>query len=202
MWPQSIYDNVPPWQVTPESCDERYPITNDDATLVAPGCDPFFSGLAHDLTDYDAALESLIAGPFAATTLAEAVDRHAAFISAAVAAEPRGQTMERWQSELSLLKSNIPRLQARARARRGGFTASALDLSVSSVNDFEGLDSAMLGLLPSFSNSATATRLALEGAEPALEGRQSLLLSFEYRNEGVIPWSHWINLGLPFQARP
>jgi hypothetical protein len=58
-------------------------------------------------------------------------------------------------------------------------------------------------LLPSLSNSATTTRLALTtGAETALEGLQSLLLSFDYRNEGVIPWSHWISLNLPFQGRP
>jgi hypothetical protein len=203
MWPQSIYDNVPPWQVTPESCDERYALTNDDTTLAAPGCDPLFSALAHDLTDYDAATESLISGPFAATTLAEAVDLHAAFIAGAVAVEPGGQTMERWQTELALLKSNVLRLQARARARRSGQTASALELSTSSVNDFEALDEDVLALLPSLSNSATTTRVALAGAaEPALEGLQSLLLSFEYRNEGVVPWSHWINLTLHFQGRP
>jgi spore coat protein H len=203
MWPQSIYDNVPPWQVTPDKCEERYALTNDDTTLAAPGCDALFSGLAHDLTDYDAATESLFSGPFTATTLGEAVDLHAAFIAQAVAAEPGGQSMERWQSELGLLKSNIPRLQARAKARRSGHTASALDLSTSSVNDFEALDDQVLALLPSLSNSATTTRLALtSGAEPALEGLQSLLLSFDYRNEGVVPWSHWISLNLPFQARP
>jgi hypothetical protein len=203
MWPQSIYDNVPPWQTTPESCEERYALTNDDTTLAAPGCDALFSGLAHDLTDYDAATESLFSGPFDATTLGAAVDRHAAFIADAVAAEPGGPAVERWQSDVRLLKSNIPRLQARARARRSGHTASALDLSTSAVNDFEALDEEVLALLPSLSNSATTTRLALTtGAETALEGLQSLLLSFDYRNEGVIPWSHWISLNLPFQGRP
>ena len=203
MWPQSIYDNVPPWQVTPESCEERYAITNDDTTLAPPGCDALFSGLAHDLTEYDAATESLFSGPFAAATVGEAVDLHAAFIAAAVAAEPGGQSMERWQSELGLLKSNISRLHARAKARRSGHTASALDLSTTSVNDFEALDAEVLALLPSLSNSATTTRIALtSGDELALEGLQSLRLSFEYRNEGVLPWSHWISLNFPFQGRP
>jgi spore coat protein H len=203
MWPQSVFDNVPPWQVTPENCEERYALTNDDTTLAAPGCDALFSGLAQDLTDYDAAIDTLRSGPFAAATLAEAVDRHAAFIEGAVASEPGGQSLARWQSELALLKSNIARLQARAKARRSGHTASALELSTSSVNDFEALDDDVLALLPSLSNLATTTHLALSGgAEPALEGLQSLLLSFDYRNEGVIPWSHWISVNLPFQGRP
>ena len=82
------------------------------------------------------------------------MDSHAAFIAQAVAAEPGGQSMERWQSELGLLKTNIPRLQARAKARRSGHTASALDLSTTALREtYEeiGLPAAqtrLLGCLP------------------------------------------------------
>ncbi|RYZ02026.1 MAG: hypothetical protein EOO73_33430 [Myxococcales bacterium] len=206
MWPQTVYDNVPPWQVTPENCEDRYPLANDDTTLAAPGCDAWFSGLAHDLTEYDAATEALMSGPLQEANVQAAVDRHAAFIAEAVAVEPGGQTMERWQSELAILKSNVPRLRARAAARRSGYTARALELSVGAVNDFEALSPEVIALLPAFSNSATTTHMSLAGVGPgndsSLEGLQSLLLSFEYRNEGVTPWSHWINLTLPFEGRP
>jgi spore coat protein H len=207
MWPQTSYDNVPPWQVTPESCDTRYRFGSDAATLRAPGCDPLFSGLAADLTEYDLALESLLDGPFSAPVVEEAIDRHAAFIADAVAVEPNGQTVERWQSEIAILKQNIPTLHARARARRQGVTPAALDLSVSRVNDFEALDDTTLTLLPLLSNPSTTTRLALArpasaGGQPALEGLQSLLFSFEYRNQGQIAWGQWTNLALAFEGRP
>jgi spore coat protein CotH len=207
MWPQTSYDNVPPWTVAPESCDTRHRFGSDAATLAAPGCDPLFSGLAADLTDYDLALQSLLEGPFSPQVVEKAIDRHAALIADAVAAEPNGQSVERWQSEIELLKHNIPKLHARARARRNGLTPAALDLSVSHVNDFEALDDTLLTLLPSLSNGTTTTSLSLAGAahaggEPALEGLQSLLLSFEYRNQGQIAWGQWTNLSLTFEGRP
>jgi spore coat protein H len=207
MWPQTSYDNVPPWTVTPESCDARYRFGSDDATLGAPGCDPLFSGLAADLTDYDVAMQSLLEGPFSPEVVEEAINRHAALIADAVAVEPNGQSIERWQSEIELLKHNIPKLHARARARRNGLTPAALDLSVSHVNDFEALDDTLLTLLPSLSNGTTTTNLTLAGparadGEPALEGLQSLLLSFEYRNQGQIAWGQWTSLSLTFEGRP
>jgi hypothetical protein len=106
-----------------------------------------------------------------------------------------------------MLKHNIPLLHARARARRNGITPAALDLSVSRVNDFEALDDTLLTLLPSFSNATTTTSVSLaggarSGGEPALEGLQSLRLSFEYRNQGQTPWAQWTNLALPFEGRP
>ena len=205
MWPQTSYDNAPPWLVTPADCDARYKVS-DDAAIMAPGCDAFFSGLAQDLDDYDRALDDLLAGPFSESEARAAIDRHAAFIADAVAAEPGGPTMERWRSEIAMLKHNIPLLHARARARRKGVTPAALDLSVSAVNDFETIDETLISLLPSFSNSATTTSMSVAGgasAEPAaLEGNRSILLSFEYRNEGEIPWGQWTNLALPFQGRP
>lgn len=205
LWPQTIYDNVPPWHVTPEDCDVRYPVSAD-ATLKAPGCDALFSGLGHDLSDYDPALDMLLEGPFSPDTISAAIDRHAAFITDAVAAEPGGPTLERWQSELAMVKHNIPLLHARARARRHGVTPAALDLSPTAVNDFEALDDEVLTLLPSFSNPGTTTRVSLASAaepvQPALEGEKSLLLAFEYRNDGQKPWGQWTNLALGFRDRP
>jgi hypothetical protein len=203
LWPLTSYDNVPPWQVRPESCDVRYHV-GFDASLAAPGCDPLFSGLAADLSDYDLALASLLEGPFSPRAAEDAIDRHAALIADAVAVEPGGQSVERWQSEVALLKHNIALLHARVHARRNGLTPAALDLSVSAVNDFEALDDAVLALLPSFSNPNTSLTLtgAAPSGEPALAGLQSLLLSFEYRNEGQTPWAQWTNLALAFQGRP
>jgi hypothetical protein len=205
LWPQTVYDNVPPWQVTPKACDARYALDHDDTNLAAPGCDPLFEGLAHDLTAYDRAFEELVAGPFSATAAVAAIDRHAAFIADAVAAEPNGQTLERWRSELAMLKSNIPRLHARARARRTGFAAADLQLSTSSVNDFEKLVPELTALLPALSNSSSTARVELAGpgSTPApLEGEKSLIMAFEYRNEGTTPWGQWTNLALPLQDRP
>lgn len=205
-WPQTSYDNAPPWQVAPESCDVRYRVGSDGANLMPPGCDALFSALAADPSDYDLALQSLLEGPFSLSAAEEAIDRHAAFIAGAVAVEPGGHTMERWQSEVAMLKHNVPLLHARARARRKGLTPAALDLSVSAVNDFEAIDAAVLALLPAFSNPSSKTRLELAGAESsgeaALEGQQSLRLAFEYHNEGQSPWDQWTNLALPFQDRP
>jgi len=207
MWPQTSYDNVPPWQVTPASCDMRYRVGFDGANLAAPGCDALFSGLAADLTEYDLALQSLLEGAFSPQAVEEAIDHHAALIADAVAVEPNGQSMERWQSELAMLKHNIPLLHARARARRDGLTPAALDLSISRLNDFEALDDTLLTLLPSFSNAATTTSVSLVGGaradgQPALEGLQSLRLSFEYHNQDQTPYGQWSNLALAFEGRP
>ena len=203
LWPQTSYDNVPPWQVTPDDCGVRYRIGFNEANLAPPGCDPLFNGLAADLSDYDAALETLLQGPFSQATVEAAIDKHAAFLADAVAAEPGGQTVERWRSELAMLKHNVPLLHARAHARRNGLTPAALDLSLSAVNDFEAVDDALLGLLAAFSNPSTTTKLTLAGAsEPALEGLQSLRFSFEYRNQDQTPWAQWTNLPLGFQDRP
>ena len=65
----------------------------------------------------------------------------------------------------------------------------------------------MLTLLPALSNGTTTTSLTLAGpattgGEPALEGLQSLRLSFEYRNQGQIAWGQWTNLALAFEGRP
>ena len=201
LWPQTIYDNVPPWHITPEDCNERYAVDFGGVSLAAPGCDPLFSALAHDLTDYDRASAALFEGPFAIEVAREAIDRHAAFISEAVAAEPGGPAMERWQSAVAMLKHNIPLLHARARARRNGLTPAALDLSTSAPNDFESLDDTLVTLVASFSNPNTTTAVTLTGA-PALEGLQSLRLSFEYRDEPGRPWEQWTNLPLAFQGRP
>jgi hypothetical protein len=206
LWPQTIYDNVPPWQVTPEDCGVRYPVGNDGATLLAPGCDAFFSGLAQDLAGYDQAVDELLAGPFSSDSVNAAIDRHVAFIAGAVAVEPGGPSLERWQSEIAMVKHNVPLLHARARARRHGVTPAALDLSPTTPNDFEALDDEVLTLLPSFSNPGTTTKVTLAGAadpaQPALEGEKSLLLAFEYRNDGQKPYGQWTNLALPFQGRP
>jgi hypothetical protein len=205
-WPQTSYDNAPPWQVTPESCDVRYRVGSDGANLAPPGCDPLFSALAADLTDYDLALQSLLEGPFSVSAAEKAIDRHATLIASAVALEPGGHTMERWQNEVAMLKHNVPLLHARAHARRKGLTPAALDLSLSAVNDFEAIDAAVLALLPAFSNPSSKTSLELAGArssgDAALEGQQSLRLAFEYHNEGQTPWDQWTNLALPFQGRP
>ena len=50
-------------------------------------------------------------------------------------------------------------------------------------------------------NANTTTAVALTG-DPALEGLQSLRLSFEYRDEPGRPWAQWTNLPLAFQGRP
>jgi hypothetical protein len=204
LWPQTVYDNVPPWQTTPKDCSQRYPVDSGGVNLAAPGCDPLFNGLAHDLTDYDRASVALLEGPFAIDTARAAIDRHAAFIADAVATEPGGPSVERWQSEVAMLKHNIPLLHARARARRNGLTPAALDLSTSAPNDFESLDETLVALLGSFSNPNTTTAVALTSApgEPALEGLQSLRFSFEYRDEPGRPWGQWTNLPLAFQGRP
>jgi hypothetical protein len=200
LWPQTSYDNVPPWQVTPEDCSVRYRVGFDGASLAAPGCDPLFSGLAADLSDYDVALQSLLEGPFSLATAEAAIDEHAAFIADAVAVEPGGQSLERWHSEVAMLKHNLPLLHARARARRNGLTPAALDLSLGAVNDFEALDASLLALLPSFSNPSTTTSISLAG-DP-LEGQKSLRLAFEYRNQDQTPWAQWTNVALGFQNRP
>jgi len=204
-WPQTNYDNVPPWHVTPATCDARYRVGSDGTALAAPGCDPLFSGLAQDLSDYDVALQSLLEGPFAIGATEDAIDRHAALIADAVAVEPGGESVERWRAEVAMLKHNIALLHARARARRKGLTPAPLDLSVSAVNDFEAIDADVITLLPSFSNPGTETSIGLVSAATpgqSLEGLQTLRLSFEYRNDGQKPYGQWINLALPFQGRP
>ena len=95
--------------------------------------------------------------------------------------------MERWQSEIAMLKHNIPLLQARARARRRAYARRAGTLRERRQR-LRGARRGRVGAAPAFSNLSTTSELSLAGAGAGTRaGRRTiLLLSFEYRNEGQL----------------
>jgi spore coat protein H len=110
---------VPRWNASAAACDQNYPVW-DNSYVRAPGCDHLFQAIATRRADYDAAVDQLLAGPFALETVLDKIDRWSKFIHDAEVADPTAGGEGPWVSAVAELKSTIPVLRARLQAMRGG----------------------------------------------------------------------------------
>jgi spore coat protein H len=191
-------NQVPHWTLQPEQCSTVYPVFGGSARVVAPGCDPLLQGLARDPTGYRAALEELLEGPFALSTLEEELNAYAALLRPAVAADPNGPGPEAFEAELQSLRQELTLLAARAQSLASGEVPVPFSLTGAAVNDFETVSSLELALGMQLLSNPSTTASVAAGSDAPLQGLQDFRLLFDFRN-GTEPWAQWINLTASFQ---
>ena len=199
--PWGSWSMVPRWTETPDDCNVLYPVWNGDSTVVAPGCDPVFQALATDLTDYRAAVDELLAGPFDEATLNARIDEHAAHIAGAIVADPLGPSTAGWEGSVAALREMIPVLRARLERLRDDQPVVPLVLSATSVNDFETAETFQLLVgTQHWTNPSSTVSRTINTTAP-LVGTRDLRIDFEYRDE-TDPWQQWSELVIPLADSP
>jgi hypothetical protein len=173
--------------------------------VVSAACDPVFRTLAHEPSAYRAAVDELLARPFAEDTLKADIERHAAFIESAVAADPVGPGLDDWRAAVTDLQQSLPLLRFRLERLRDGLPNTPFELPVAEVSDFEATDAAAiaLGAVP-LCNPRSTVSASLNAVEP-LAGQRDLRLDFVYRNPSdppQNPWDQWIYFPLRLSEAP
>lgn len=191
MNPSNGFGNIPHWTQTPADCTKLYPVFGGSSYVLAPGCVPLFQALATDLTQYQAHVAKLLSGAFAEETLIEQIDQDAAFIEAAIAADPLGLSLSSWKTAVTQLKRGIPLLRARLEMLAAGKALSPLALSSTALNDFESLSDFDVLVGPIMMTNPASTAEQSVGKTEPLAGSQDLRIDFEYGNEQAA-WDQWL----------
>lgn len=195
--PSNPFGLVPRWDTAPAECDKRYIVFGAEK-VQAPNCDPLLQTVAQNRTLYEAAVRQLLEGPFQEAALHEQIDREAAFIAAAVIADPRGPGESGWRAAVDSFKADISLLRMRLERLRDREPIQQFTLSPTALNDFESADDLAVRLgIRTDSNSTTTARHYLDRSS----GSAALQLDFEYRNQAPPPdgaWEQWINMALGF----
>lgn len=202
--PRGDFEVVPHWNAAPADCSKGYLVWGS-ANVVSPSCDPLFQALAAEPSAYRAAVDALLAGPFAEATLKATIERHAAFIAQAVEGDANGPGSSSWQGAVTTLEQRVPLLRARLSKVRDRLPSVPFSLSLTQANDFEADDatSVALGAAPLCNPRSTVS--ANLNVALALAGSQDLRLDFVYRNEGdppLNPWGQWIYFPLRLTDAP
>jgi hypothetical protein len=198
--PCTSYAAVPHWNTPPVNCGRNDPVWGH-AWVKEPGCDRLFQAIAKDRTDYQAAVDQLLAGPFSEQTILKKIDLWSKFIHDSEVADPTAEGEVSWTSAVKELKATLPLLRERLMALRDDRPLAPLSLSPTSKNDFETATS--LGAKLAFAiranvNSEVSQEVQTTGA---LDGKQDIRLKFVYRDPSGLPghgWQHWINYFMPF----
>jgi len=181
---------IPRWTELPDDCGTHYPVWTGESQVLAPGCNNLFRALASDLSDWRAAAEELLSGPFTEEHLLTAIDQHAALIHEAAAADPFGPGDSGFSGAIAAMKAEIPLLRERLQYFLDGGTITPLAIDPFSLNDFETLDAFGIRLSTLLLTNPSSSATARPNREEPLSGAQDLRLDFEYRNEAS-PWEQW-----------
>ncbi|WP_104987161.1 CotH kinase family protein [Sorangium cellulosum] len=194
--PSTYFGQVPRWTETPATCPAEIPVFMGAERVLVPGCDPLFSALSQDPEGYQAALQELLDGPFSEGRLEAQVDEYAALIRSAVEEDPAGPGLDAWEPAVERLKGELPIL----RERLGRFASNTplvpFSFTAAGVNDFEAADTLELyvGTLLATNNASGAVQSLTQ--EDPLNGAQSLLLRFDFRDEAYA-WGHYVYFTVP-----
>lgn len=187
---------VPNWGITPADCSKVIPVFGGQNHVLPPGCDPFFQALAEDRTGYLAAVNQLLAGPFAEASLLQSIDQDAAFIAAAVAADPLGSGTVAWEAAVMQLKSDVPRLRERLKRIAAGELLVPLTIDPNALNDFETFTAESTQAGPVLMANPGSTVAASVSFASPLSGTRDLRVDFEYRNTSKA-WEQWLYFSIP-----
>lgn len=183
--------NAPRWNEAPKDCSQKYVEFGGDARVVAPGCNPIFTGLAADRDAYFAAIDELLAGPFSVATLESKIDAAAAFIDAAVNADPRSNYAA-FSVAVDQLRDSLPQLHERLTRIRRDESIKPLQLQLDE-NAFEDTSAfAVAAGLSASANPASSSKITWGVSEAS--GSHCLRQDFELRNESL-PWQQWVKFG-------
>jgi hypothetical protein len=190
---------VPPWFTAPDDCNKNYSVWGG-ASVKAPGCERLFQALAEDRPGYQAAVDQLLAGPFAVERMAATIDQWAVFIRASAAADPDLGGEAGWMGAVSQLKKSIPLLRERLMVLRDGKSLVPTSLALTGINAFE--QETALGVtlgLTAVANPGTDIAVTLNTTD-ALGGARDVRADFVYRDSGDAPsqaYGQWIYLFFP-----
>ncbi|WP_438019083.1 CotH kinase family protein [Sorangium sp. So ce315] len=192
----TYFGQVPRWTQAPEACPAVVPVFMGSERVRVPGCDPLFGALGQDPAGYQAALQALLEGPFEEGRIEEQVDRYAALIRAAVEEDPLGPGLAAWEPAVARLKNEVPMLRERLRRFASDTPLAPFSFTATGINDFEAADTLELyvGTLLA-TNSASGAVQGLTQDAP-LGGAQSLLLSFDFRDEAYA-WGQYVYFTVP-----
>ncbi|KYG06343.1 hypothetical protein BE21_35405 [Sorangium cellulosum] len=192
----TYFGQVPRWTEAPATCPAVVPVFMGAERVRVPGCDALFGALSQDPAGYQAALQALLDGPFGEGKLEAQVDAYAAQIRAAVEEDPLGPGLASWEPAVARLKSEVPILRERLRRFASNTPLVPFSFTAAGVNDFEAADAVELyvGTLLATNNASGAVQGLTQDAP--LSGAQSLLLSFDFRDEAYA-WGQYVYFTVP-----
>ncbi|MGK3995994.1 CotH kinase family protein [Sorangium sp. So ce1024] len=192
----TYFGHVPRWTEAPEACPVVLPVFMGSEHVRVPGCDALFGALGQDRAGYQAALQALLEGPFEEGRLEEQVDRYAALIRAAVEEDPLGPGLAGWEPAVARLKNEVPLLRERLRRFASDTPLVPFSFTATGINDFEAADTLELyvGTVLTTNNASGAVQGLTQDAP--LSGAQSLLLSFDFRDEAYA-WGQYVYFTVP-----
>ncbi|MBN2525085.1 MAG: CotH kinase family protein [Deltaproteobacteria bacterium] len=197
---KSFFSDVPGWRTAPDNCTQGYSAWNDYKTVLPSGCDRIFQTLRNNPERYAAAMQELMNGPFAQAAMQAKIDRYAARIRGAVAADPFGPGVTAFDVAVNGLKRNISLLRQRMECELDPKDIP-LQLSVARVTDMEQLSTCSLF---NGTDVLVSSSTFLEGrgtsATSSLDN-SALRLDFVFSKE-VWPWSSWFYYELYLAERP
>jgi len=194
----SFFAAVPHWSSTPVDCEQNFMVWGS-AWVKPPGCDRLFQAARQNHAGYVAAVDQLLAGPFAVATLMPKIDVWSAFIRPSVQADPTLNGEAGWLASVAQLRTTIPVLRARLMSLRDGKPIHPVVLALDALNDFEQTGAADVAFaLEAISNAGSESSVNLE-TTGALSGAQDLRLDFTYRDPpGPEGWQQWLYFPINF----
>ncbi|XXX79796.1 CotH kinase family protein [Sorangium sp. So ce134] len=192
----TYFGQVPRWTEAPAACPAVVPVFMGAERVRVPGCDPLFGALSQDPAGYQAALQALLDGPFGEGRLEAQVDEYAALIRSAVEEDALGPGLAAWEPAVARLKSEVPILRERLRRFASGTPLVPFSFTAAGINDFEAADTLELyvGTLLATNGASGAVQGVTQDAP--LNGAQSLLLSFDFRDEAYA-WGQYVYFTVP-----
>ncbi|KYF67243.1 hypothetical protein BE11_08420 [Sorangium cellulosum] len=199
--PSTYFGQVPRWTEAPATCPTDLLVFMGMEKVRQPSCDALFSALLQDPAGYRAALQELLAGPFSEGRIEEQVDRYAALIRAAVEEDPLGPGLAGWEPAVERLRQEVPILRERLARFASGTPLAPFSFTATGINDFEAADTLGLyvGTLLATNNASGAVQSLTQ--EDPLNGAQSLLLRFDFRDEGYA-WGQYVYFAVPLAEGP
>lgn len=176
---------APGWREQAKTCE----LTNG---VYPPSCDPLLSALVLDQERYTAAVNTLLAGPFAKSEMEANIERHVAFIEDAVADDPYGPTVEAWKRDVAEVERNLGLLREQLAIFAKGETVQRVGVDPNRINDYSDVTPLEVELgISVYAAEGVKSEVAIAD-EGELTG---LTLAFDMPD---VEGGPWVSFALPF----
>ncbi|WP_437579274.1 CotH kinase family protein [Sorangium sp. So ce887] len=192
----TYFGHVPRWTETPATCPTVLPVFMGAERVRVPGCDALLGALSQDAAGYQAALQALLDGPFSEGRLEEQVEKHAALIRAAVEEDPFGPGLAAWELAVERLEDEVPILRERLSRFASSTPLVPFSFTATGINDFEVADTIELYVGTVLATNSASGAVQGITQDAPLNGAQSLLLSFDFRDEASA-WGQYVYFTAP-----
>lgn len=180
---------APGWREQAKSCE----LTNG---VYPPSCDPLLSALVLDQERYTAAVNELLAGPFAEDEMDAAIERHVASIEDAVADDPFGPTVEAWTRDVEEVKRNLGLLRDQLAIFATGETVRRVGVDPNQVNDYSDVTPLEVEMgISVYAAEGVKSDVAIAEGSADEGGLTGLTLAFDMPE---VEGGPWVSFALPF----